>query len=476
MIIDFTYKPMPIHAAFHQNTSYERMLFGAFGSGKSYAIIAEAIAWCLEQPGIEGAIVRKTVPELKRTTEPVFMKILPPELWHAGHKSRSGGHLESFTFPNGSKLWFFSMDDWNKHRSWNGGFLAYDEANEIDEESYIGMTSRVRQSDITAEAIMKGYTHKITRRGIWGATNPAGKDWLYRRFHPDSKDRQQDSEIFTSTTLDNPFLPPEYVQNLLTMPRPWIQRYVLCQFDDFAGMIYEDWNEEHHIVPSPFTGWTETELAGRVFWMSMDPGTQNPTAGLWCWVDQENRRLVGVAEYQQPGLAATQHATAWRMLEAQHKMRVRWRVADPNAITQRDRGTATPLQSQYQKLGFQFNLGASSEDDRITSLAQLITTRRFVVTKDCPLTFEAIKGYQWEDLTPAQRSKGEDPKERPLKKNTHLVECGQYLASRMLPGVSAKEMRRRTMTFQDEIHTSIRKSLALKHRKRRGSKQGVGFV
>lgn len=106
MQVSFEYTPLPVHEAFHRSTSYERMLFGAFGSGKTYAVIAEAIAWCLEQPGIRGLIARKTVPELRDTTEPIFKELLPPELWKVGVERKSGGHMESFTFPNGSVVLF----------------------------------------------------------------------------------------------------------------------------------------------------------------------------------------------------------------------------------------------------------------------------------------------------------------------------------------------------------------------------------
>ena len=75
-------------------------------------------------------------------------------------------------------------------------------------------------------------------------------------------------------------------------------------------------------------------------------------------------------------------------------------------------------------------LGAGKEFDRITALGQLIALRKFVVTESCSRTYEAIKQYQWRDLTTAERMRGEDPKESPLKKNTHLVECAQFLAGR----------------------------------------------
>lgn len=458
MNVTFGYKAMPIHADFHRSTAKHRMLFGAMGSGKTYAIIAEVIAWCLEQPGIRGMVVRKTYQELSDTTEPIFQELIPADLWRASHISHKGGHLNEFIFPNGSTVMFRSLDDWNKQRSQNLGFVAYDECNELDQESYDGMRSRVRQIDLTAEARDAGYTAPITRRGTWGATNPEGKDWLWDIYHADSPNRRPGYEMFTSTTLDNPYLPPDFVADMLTYPKPWIARYVLCQFDDFAGHIYESWSYDDHVVKLPV--FTKEEQRANVYWMGMDPGTENPTAGLWVWCDRENRRLVGVAEYQEAGLAADVHAAAWRELEIRQHMNVRWRVADPNSVTQRDRGTAISLQTQYAKLGYNFNLGASKERDRIPALGRLIELRRFVLTDNCPRTFDAIKEYRWKDLTPQQRSSGEDPRETPLKKNTHLVECAQYIAGREvpIPKLNMYADMSQNQAFNADIHRILKKN------------------
>lgn len=440
------------------------MCFGAWGSGKTYALVDEAIAWCLEQPGIRGLICRKTVPELRDTTEPIFKERMP--FWDADKVRRTGGHLESYTFPNGSVLLFRSLDDWQKHKSLNVGFIAYDECNEIDEDTYRGMLSRVRQRDLTAEARALGYGGEITRRGVWGATNPSGHDWLYYYFHPDSPKREKGTEAFMSTTLDNPFLPPETVEKWLSMPKPWVMRNVFCQFDDFAGRIYEDWGWDTHVIkPIRFQA---IGIERPVVWMSLDPGTDSPTAGLWVWNDVEHRRLVGIAEYEQDQLAADIHAAAWRKIEAAQKMAVRWRVADPNMITKRSAETLISLQTAYAKMGFSFSLGASDEDTRIWSLAHLIHNRRFVVTEDCPMTFEAIRDYQWKDLSPAQKASGEHPKQKPLKKNDHLVNCAQFLSGRDVP-MSKIPKPLHPDSFQDEIHRTIRKQL---NRKRLNARRG----
>lgn len=474
MVVQFGNKSLPVHEAFHRSSAYERINFGAFGSGKSYTICDEAIAWCLEQPGIRGLITRKTIPELRDTTEPVFAERMPPDLWNAGHLSRTGGHFDTYTFPNGSQILFRSIDDWRKYKSLNLGFICYDELSEFDEETYIAMRGRVRQKDPTAEARARGYTTPISRRGIWGSTNPEGHDWVWRRFHPESKEYQEavakgeSRAAFFSTTLDNPFLPPEYLESVLQMPKPWVQRYVLCQFDDFAGRIYEDFNWDTHTVDHP--NWQRLGITGPLVWMGMDPGTENPTAGLWCWMDLENRRMVGIAEYEQPGLAVDQHIAAWRSIEARQRMEVRWRVADPNSITQRDRGTAMSLQSQYARQGYHFQLGASSDRDRIPALAHLIYTRRFALSRQmCPKTYEAIKNYQWKDLTPAQRARDENPKEEPLKKNDHLVNAAQFLAGREAP-LPPLHRRNVPQDLNGEVHRAIRKQLAA--RRRRGPSLG----
>ena len=476
MIITFGNRALPVHEPFHKSTKRERCNFGAFGSGKSFTICDEAIAWCLEQPGICGLVTRKTIPELRDTTEQVFAERVPPDLWNAGTLHKTGGHFESFVFPNGSKVYFRSIDDWRKLKSLNLGFICWDEWGEFDEETTIAMGKRLRQRYLTPEARALGYTGEITRRGMWGASNPEGHDWLWRRYHPESPDRVENSECFFSTSLDNPYLPIDTLEDYFTMPEPWIQRYVMCQFDDFAGRIYADWGWDSHTIEHP--NWQRMGMMGPLVWMGMDPGTsdKNPTAGLWCWVDRDNRRLVGIAEYEAPDVAVDAHCMAWRAIEARQRMQVQWRVSDPNSVTQRSRETMIGLNEAYRKQGFSFALGASRDEARIPALAHLITNRRFIVSRQmCPKTFEAIQNYQWKDLTPAQRSSGETPPDKPLKKNDHLVNAAQFLAGREAPMVPT---HRRNMPrgFHEEVSQAIRKQLRMKRSSRSLPRNAIGTV
>jgi hypothetical protein len=332
------------------------------------------------------------------------------------------------------------------------GFVAWDELSEFTEEEYDYLLGRLRQREPAREGLPE-----ITRRGSWGAANPQGHNWLWRRFVKEGR-----GDWFKSTSFDNPYLPIDYLEKLLSFPEPWIRRYVACQFDDFAGQIYEDWSYDRHVIGSFKRDGEYVYPPGSQFWMALDPGTRNPTGGLWVVVDQPNHRLIGVAEYLEPGLAADVHARNWRAIEAQHRMRVSWRVSDPS-IRVRDRASNNTLEDTLRRLGFNFNLGPIKEQDRIPVLGNLIHRGQFVVTEDCMQTFEAVRDYQWKDLTPAQRSSGEDPPDHPLKKNTELVECAQYISSRY----QTPELRRRiynendwSAEIRDAIHQRVRQNLA----------------
>jgi hypothetical protein len=469
------YAPNPAQAPFHRSRAFERLLVGGFGSGKSYTIVAEAIAWMLEQPGIRGCIARATVPALKASTEAIFIDLLPPELWEKCQTSKSGGHFDTITFPNGSEVQFKSLHDWKRLRSINYGFLAIDEADEIDNETYEGMLARIRQVDPTAAGRKQGAT-KITRRGVWMAMNPSGHSWHWERFVRDAAGT--DREWFRTTSLDNPYLPPEYIETLLTYPPQWIKRYVLAAWDDFAGQIYEAWSDRSIVPRYPIDALARAPQypAHSTFWMGLDPGMRDPTAGLWVCVERQPRfRLVGVAEYQEASLDVVEHTRAFRRIESKHRLKVTKRIADPNRINIRDNTTPTKLSDAYRRRGYNFSLGPSRFDDRIPALGTLIANGQFVVTDDCPMTYESIRDARWKDLMPAAAARGEAPPDEPEKgKNRHLCDAAEYLAGQHKAPVRAAPVYPDHMPdWQREVLDTIRKDKAKAAQPERREVEGI---
>jgi PBSX family phage terminase large subunit len=395
-----------------------------------------------------------------------------------------GGHYESITFPNGTKYMFRGLDDWMKLKSLSLAAIFFDEVDELDEETYMGMLSRVRQTRPTAAARAVGAAD-ITRRYIRCASNPAGHNWVWKRFV--GPDRQPQTAFFVSTSLDNPHLPMDYIEALLAMPDPWVRRYVLASFDEFAGAIYPEWQHGTHVIDplKDSAGKYTYDHEGSFFRMGYDPGNGSPdpnnpnrgslNAALWVYYDKATHRYIGIAEYAEGGLSASAHAKEWRRIEAQHGIRNITRVGDPKAVTRRDWGSNMKLSDQYARLGFHFSLGPGGVQDRVWGLAELIATGRFVVTSECPRTFQQILGYRWEDLTPTQIEKGREAK--PLKKDVDLVDAAQYAVSRYVPPPKVQAPPPdRDEQHTREIHANIRKQISRRHARNAQSSSDLGMI
>jgi hypothetical protein len=424
-VVGIEYDPLPVFIPFHQVTTREAAIIGGWGSGKSRALVAEALKMGLAYPGAEFLIARKTIPSLRDTTEKDFLAQFPKELYDQCEKQKGGLHLQWLKLPNGSLYYFKGLDDWKiQTKSMNLMGIFLDEADQIDLDTYTGLKTRLRQPGTPFQFI------RI-------ACNPAGRNWIWERFIKNSSAARP---AFISTSLDNPYEPIAYVQDMLDMPEPWVRRYVFCSFDDFEGTIYPEWAWDTHVV-KPYHAYESRNY----FWMGMDPGTDHPTAGVWAYWDPTlphrggMGKLVIVGEYAEVGISASSHVANWRNIEAHGthnlsrrpgRMNVRRRIADPSIAT-RDRGSMMALETQYLREGFHFEHGPMLIKERMPMLGQLIHTEMIAVTEECMQTYEQIQQYRYEDLTPTQREKGAEAK--PLKKDVDLVDASQYISSRWIP-------------------------------------------
>jgi phage terminase large subunit len=425
-VVEFPFQPLPIHLPFHASRARVKAAIGGVGSGKTRALCMEATRFALAQPGSDMILTRRTVPDLRRTTEKELFEALPDELVKRCKIVRLGGHVESITFPNHSMLTLVGMEDWTKHKSMNLAWIGIDEASEQTRDNIEGIENRLRQTKPLKGAPPLARGERMVNQMVV-ASNPAGQDHLYDMY-VNPATRRGDCSLHLSTPMDNPYLPAEYFDFLLQMPVPYIRRFVECRFDAAAGRVYEEWAWDTHVLRPRKPGGF-----GKTIWMGMDPGVLAPTAGLWAEVDTANHRLVVVREYQEAGRAADAHAKAWRRIEAGlAPARVSRRIADPN-ITKRDQGTTMELADIYGRLGFNFEKGPVRHDVRIPALANAIASYEFVCTEDCPNLYEQILNARWEDQAPRLRDLG-DFKEKIRKGNDHEHDVAQYLASIHVPG------------------------------------------
>jgi hypothetical protein len=170
---------------------------------------------------------------------------------------------------------------------------------------------------------------------------------------------------------------------------------------------------------------------------------------------------VQIHEYQEYDLPAAKHAENWRRIEAGLPGRVTWRTGDPNTLATRDRGSNMRLSDIYRRYGFSFAPGPVRHHVRVPALGELIALTRFVVTSDCPRSFDQIENYAWENQLPQDLDLG-PYRDKVRKGDDHLVDCAQYVAARWVlrhAAMGANTEKTPEMMFADEVRRKIRKSM-----------------
>lgn len=197
--IRVSYEPNKWARPFHSSSNRHTCLAGGLGSGKTVAMVEELKILALENPGFTYLIGRKTLPSLRDTTMKTFFARMEDGLIKRHDKTHN-----VVTLVNNSQFIFRPLDDMEKMKSLEIGGFGVDEANEIDQDMFNTLKSRVRQK-------IAGKEPTLYRTII--ALNPGEEDhWIPQLFlHIKPKDH----EMFTSTTMDNlANLPEGYVEEL----------------------------------------------------------------------------------------------------------------------------------------------------------------------------------------------------------------------------------------------------------------------
>lgn len=457
------------------------------GSGKTIALCADAILLALQQPGSLILVTRQTITSLKDTTEAELVNLLqalPPDLeedtealtlWDLCKVKKSGGHISHIEFPNGSMILFRGLDDWRKLMGFNLCAIYIDEATEVSYETYLALRTRLRQKQPLPRARRMG-AKLITRRLIGICCNPNGHDWVWEHFvnEPDNKPAlRQRRRFFRSTSFDNPTLynedgsPGDFLMDLLTMPEMFMRRMVFAEFDAFAGQIFNFQPEIH--ITEHFTPPAEWPRA-----MGLDWGLRNPTAIVWWAQNPETKNWVQYREWQSYDAAdpmardvavtPTVHQVAAIIKQLEQGETIRWRAIDP-ACANRQADSGKSVMYWMAHYGLHFRKGMKDYNSRIQALQQLLERNQLQLTTSCPMTTIAIQQYRWEDLNPANKNDGP---ERPQKKNDHLVDASQYLATLFTATIDAPTTAE-PETFDKQIWQGVKKQIARRQYKRRGT-------
>jgi hypothetical protein len=265
---------------------------GAAGGMKSYTLRTSGIRWCLEVPGIQVYLFRRTLTDLRdnHLRGPSSLHVMLGDHIKSGHVKYRSVENE-FEFWNGSVFHLCYCDSENDVEKYRGAeihVLLIDELTHFSEYQYRFLRSRVR---VTGLPIPKQYKPRLPR--IETASNPGsiGHAWVKRTFispKPEQEIWRTPSDeggmlrqFIPSKLTENPYLmrdDPNYADRLRGMGSDDLVRAILDgDWNIIAGQAFEKLTKAKHCI-DPFEPPDDWLTFGSLDWGSSAPFS----FGAWC--------------------------------------------------------------------------------------------------------------------------------------------------------------------------------------------------
>ena len=259
---------------------------------------------------------------------------------------------------------------------------------------------------------------------FWFNCNPESPEhWFYKEWiqNPDGK---KDRLYLHFLMEDNPSLSQEILDRYKTLySGVFYDRYILGRWVMAEGRIYDMFDRSKHIAP-------EEEREYTAYYVSMDYGTQNPTAmllwgkcdGVWYAVD----------EYYYSGRDKKRQKTDEEYYIDLEKLigdrRIRSVIIDPSAAS---------MIACVKKHG-KYSVTAADNVvlEGIRNTATAIQNGKILICGVCKNTIRELEAYVWDEKASAR---GED---RPLKENDHCADALRYFVQTVLQKGKVKSIDR----------------------------------
>lgn len=213
-----------IEAVFSNRHKY--LLFGgSAGGGKSFVSLATLLLLARVFPGSKSFVIRESLPTLKRTTIPSFLKLCPKSFIQSYNQTD-----QMVRFKNGSSLTFFPENfvmDKNLTRfdGIEANFFLIEEAQEIQQKTFEKCKLRAGRNIIPGRDVQPLPLILIT-------CNPS-QNWTKELFHNPAIKGELPPDYFYLQSLmrDNPSLPQTYLDGLANLDEITRQVFVEGNWD-----------------------------------------------------------------------------------------------------------------------------------------------------------------------------------------------------------------------------------------------------
>lgn len=394
---------------------------GGVGSGKTMIGCITILTWAVMYEG-DYLIGRQFFPELRDTTLKTFLEICPPELII---EHRVADAIIRIRGRNGgtSNILFRALEEPDKLRSLNLNGFYLDESNQMTENAFWLLTTRLRG--------------KYVRKGIM-TTNSDGRSWGWRLFVQKSfTDDESAKKMFYSIkapSTENTHLPDDYISSmLLTYSEARRRREVEADEDLFEGAVYPDFRIDKNVIDSFEIPDSWHKVVG------MDHGLKNPAAAIFAAVDPDSNVYIfdefyksgwlieeickGHRETKEPGINTKLKNARYPNI-----------YIDPSTKAVRGQTGVSEFSTYVEHLPEKCALLTANNEvgaglDRVSKLFKdhAVTKKpSLFIFRNCKNLINELLEYRWETQSSSMIGRRND-KEAPRKYNDHAVDALRYL-------------------------------------------------
>ena len=387
---------LPKQIEFLKAKERELLYSGAFGAGKSRALCIMLVMRA-SRPGAREGLCRKELVTLKATTLKTLLEPdgdLPPVLPQGSYSHNKSEKI--IRLYGGGEIQYFGLDKDSKIGSYNLTGCGVDEAVELTEQDWRQLRGRIRVK-------VEGLSNQL-----YGACNPgvpshflAERFGLANGFQPKANCRA----IKTRST-DNHFLPPDYIEDLLSFQGIAKKRYVDGEWVGSEGLIYGDQWDRSIFVQERRGPWDRIIVC-------QDEGYTNPSVQLVLCMDNDGRLHIASEWYERKKLESEVVAQA---VETSKKHDIEAYVVDPSAAK---------LIAAQRASGLNVVEANNAVFDGIRAVQD-----RFVVADDgrpritidpsCTRTIAEVESYEW------KKDRAGNMLDEPVKTNDHAMDGLRY--------------------------------------------------
>lgn len=211
---------------------------GGVGSGKTYCGSLKGLFLALKYPGIKGFVGASTQDLIDNTTKVQYIDHLENIGMKEGVHYWWEDRKTKLCFINGSLIYFKTLSNPDQFRSYNLGFVEFEEGSLIDEGAFIILLTRLRQP-------VRQEWDKHFHYTFFIHSNPGGmRGWIYKRFI-NPKTREPSYRYVTASTRENIYLHSGYIEIMeQAFSKDQVQELVEGKDLDYDNTVaFPDFNE-----------------------------------------------------------------------------------------------------------------------------------------------------------------------------------------------------------------------------------------